>query len=195
MRKTLGLILVLFTIPATAAEEFAGCFDKNNDEIAQITRFWPVYTKTEKGREKVQELRDQNFICENKPNSWVLCRKIIDKNTLSISDIQTRLPEVSPYLCFGVLKSKTLMTEADSLDVWEYKQYVSAQSWEAIEFELWDLHTTNFKKLKVEDTNEDTHWINFYPDSQQMQRVQTIGYGLDEGYYRILVYRNYQYRE
>ena len=134
--KRLFLSLFLFcaitssSIAATPPPKFDGTFSFGQDSQAiQGKRYEVVYSFTQEGRKRLQELYTKNYACENKGREIYLCSKFfrLEENPESLAKAETRQEEKlagTKVIFFEREGSPKLLVESEILEEWEIQQPV-----------------------------------------------------------------------
>ncbi|MCB0379353.1 MAG: hypothetical protein KDD33_12740 [Bdellovibrionales bacterium] len=192
--KSILILMVAFSWPALAAQNFQGCYKKQpNIDILQVVDYQWVWVGNKAGQAKLKEWQDQGYTCVRKPANRALCKKVVENSFVDKGDVEGRMQSAPNELCFAPtdLEPK-LISESDSLKVWKYPQVLFIDLERVEDFYLYQL--TTIDKIRFDAHGESYEFISeFDPNGKRLfSKVQVIRIKGKDSYTSALVSNRYQ---
>lgn len=110
-------------LPTQGIHSFQGEF-----RVVQKTRYETVYSFTDAGRDRLEQLRKDGYSCMHKWNGIYLCSGLLPEDGTDkevIERVQNKMQTYSKLEFFALRGDPSLISRGDSVEMWEVPQEVS----------------------------------------------------------------------
>lgn len=162
-----SLLTVLISVSGAVEGHFAY---KGDHSVVSSVRYETVYTPSEAGKQRLQELQGEGYSCQAKLQ-FVQCKKLFATSNNIPSTITQAVPSAQNVI-FESVQSMDLISQGDDIAIYEAAQNVSVDgtTYDVVKY----LERPDLVKASVGDANDSANYHSFVVNTDSVSVLDSI---------------------